>query len=62
MVLWHQPATGMGLHGDHDLWKLSKDGTCSDKAIVVPNASAGWGDYLSHGTYCMKNNEYRPAK
>lgn len=64
-----QPCTGEPLHGDHDLWKLSKDGTCPDKAtkIVQPNIGdpnyPGWGTYLEPGaTYCVFNNKFHVTK
>lgn len=49
-----------GKHGEHSLWKVSKDGTCAADWITVPNASANWGDYLLAGaTYCVKTNDYQ---
>ena|SRR5258708_6259508 len=51
------------LHGDHDLWQISKDGTCPDKATTIPNAYPGWGSYLTPGaTYCVLNNDFHVNK
>lgn len=57
------PAGGEGLHGDHDVWKISKDGTCPPNAILVPNANPGWGDYLVPGAdYCVISNDFHQSK
>lgn len=56
---WFYGTSAEGVHGDHSVWKISKNGTCSDGAILVPNASASWGDYLVHGAdYCVKTNDF----
>ncbi len=64
-----QPCTGDALHGDHDLWKISKDGTCPLKTTLVhqPNVGdpnyPGWGTYLVPGaTYCVTSNDFHPTK
>lgn len=43
---------------DHSVWKVSKDGSCSnDGWVLVENASQSWGDYLVSGAnYCVKTN------
>lgn len=64
-----QPCTNDPLHGDHDLWKLSTDGTCPANATIIhqPNIGdpnyPGWGTYLVPGaTYCVLNNDFHPSK
>jgi hypothetical protein len=58
-----QPCNNELLHGDHDLWQISKDGTCPANATVVPNAYPGWGSYLVPGvTYCVINNDFHVSK
>ncbi len=58
-----QPATGTGLHGDHDVWMPLANGTCPVGTTTVPNAYPGWGDYLKpNTTYCVRNNEFQPAQ
>lgn len=53
------PAGNEGPHGDHDVWLVSKDGTCPSNATIVPNAYPGWGDYLVPGaTYCVITNDF----
>jgi hypothetical protein len=57
------PAGGEGLHGDHDVWLVSKDGTCPPNATLVPQAYPGWGDYLVPGAdYCVMNNDFHTSK
>lgn len=50
-----------GTHGDHSIWMLANNGTCPNSNwILVPNASASWGDYLVAGAdYCVKTNDYQ---
>ncbi len=51
-----------GLHGDHSVWKVSKDGTCPDNWILFPQAYPSMGDYLEPGAdYCVMTNEYHPS-
>jgi len=57
------PATGEGVHGDHDIWMPSKDGTCPKNTTMVLNAQEEWGDYLQpNTTYCVRNNDFHLAK
>lgn len=45
--------------GHHSVWKVSKDGKCKNDEVLVPNASANWGDYLVTGAdYCVKTNDF----
>lgn len=60
---WFLGDSAEGFHGDHSVWKISKDGTCAADWIAVPNASASWGDYLEAGaTYCVKTNSFANGK
>lgn len=52
-----------GFHGEHSVWKLSKDGTCHPnwfKMIVTgPEGNNYWGDVMEPGaTYCIHTNQF----
>ena len=60
---WFYGDSAIGLHGDHSIWNISKDGTCSSDRILVKDAWLYWGDYLVHGAdYCVHTNEFKPSK
>jgi hypothetical protein len=42
---------------EHSVWNLSHNGTCPNGWILVPNASADWGSYLTAGAdYCVSTS------
>ncbi len=51
-----------GLHGEHSVWKIRKDGKDCDKGwLLYPDPYPEWGDYLTPGVdYCVKTNDFRP--
>ena len=52
-----------GFHGEHSLWKESKDGTCKNGDVLIEDAHPGWGDYLNpEADYCVKTNEFQKSK
>lgn len=51
---WYTDPTGFVIHS---VWNISKDGTCADGWVRIPNAYPGWGTHLTPGaTYCVHNN------
>jgi hypothetical protein len=50
--------------GDHSLWKIAQNGQCpSSDWVLVPNASASWGDYLVPGAdYCVNTNDFHSSE
>lgn len=52
-------STNEGLHGDHSVWLVQKNGSCANGWTEVVNAYPSWGDYLQPGAnYCVKTNEF----
>jgi hypothetical protein len=56
-----------GLHGEHSLWKVSKDGTCPDNFHLVyndyENSNSFWGKHLEDDTYyCVMTHDFKPSK
>lgn len=50
-----------GLHGEHSLWKESKDG-CQQNQVLIEDAHPEWGTYLEPGAdYCVKTNDFRSS-
>lgn len=56
-------STGDGLHGDHSVWRVLKNGeTCSNGWDLVKNPNPAWGDYLTPGVdYCVHTNDFHPS-
>jgi hypothetical protein len=52
------------LHGDHSVWKLSKDGTCPNGWLKMANTADNfWGNYLvTDGIYCIHTNDFKPSR
>lgn len=51
--------TGSDGHGFHSVWNNSKNGSCSDKEVLITDAYPSWGDYLTPGgDYCVKVNPF----
>ena len=51
-----------GEHGHHEVWKISKDGSCPNDAVFIPDAHENWGDYLiEDADYCVMVNEYHTS-
>jgi hypothetical protein len=43
---------------EHSVWKSVGDSTsCPAGAVLVVDAQASWGNYLSPGNYCVFNND-----
>lgn len=51
-----------GLHGDHSVWLLQKNGGCPGNSTLIVNPNPSWGDYLVSGAnYCVKTNDFHPG-
>ncbi len=56
-----------GFHGEHSVWKLSKDGTCPPNWFQMtptePDGGNYWGDVMEFGqTYCIMTNQFLLGK
>jgi hypothetical protein len=50
----------VGVHGDHSVWKVMKNGECN--GVVMHNPYPAWGDYLTPDVdYCVTTNDYHPS-